>query len=193
MKQRVRSRFFIAAIFSVLSHVTAFVFLLPLFAAWELIKGLVRDENESLKVALLLAILVHLALILPMVHTIITLQEDRTTDEPVLVDLWQGVVPPEPEKTPEEELAEYEPEAEIPDGQVVRVPESEDHRKPDDARFLAERRPNRFPDCPARADWESRDRRTAGRRTRVFSGSGNTGRPLRSAAKYLHSDRRADR
>lgn len=140
MTQREPGRFILAMVLAILSHLTAFVFLLPLLAAFELIKEIVKEKNEALKVALLLAILIHLALILPMVHGILTLREDRVDDdEPVLVDLWQEPDPLEPEKTPEEELEEYEPEAEIPEGQVVRVPESKDHRPPDDARFLAER------------------------------------------------------
>ena len=139
MKQRVRDRFFLAMVFAVLFHVTAFVLLLPLLAAWELLKEIFRGNNETLKVALLLAVLLHLALILPVVHGILMFREDVVDDKPVLVDLWQEPEPAEPEKTPEQELEEYEPEAELPEGQVVRVPESKDHRPPEEARFLAEK------------------------------------------------------
>jgi hypothetical protein len=140
MKQSERRRFLLAMIFSVLSHVTAFVLLLPLLAAFELVKGLVRDKNEALKVALLLAILIHLALILPLVQGIITLQKNSETEDRVTVDLWREADQDEtPEKTPEEELATYKPKAEIPDGQVIRAPDTPDNRPPDEARFLSER------------------------------------------------------
>ena len=139
MTQRERGRFLLATLLSILSHVTAFVLLLPALAGYELFKEIFKEKNETLKVALLLAVLIHLAIVLPVVHAIVSLHEDPVQDDKVLVDLWKEAEPPEKEKTPEEELAEYEPEAEIPDGQVVRVPESKDHRPPEDARFLSEK------------------------------------------------------
>jgi protein TonB len=59
--------------------------------------------------------------------------------EVLRVDLWsQDEQGKEKEKTPKEQLEDYEPEEEAPEGQVVRSPPSDDDRKPDDSKFLAE-------------------------------------------------------
>jgi TonB family protein len=79
------------------------------------------------------------------VHWVITREPDET-DQRFLVDLWGRdlarddtlTAPEEEEKTPEEQLDEYEPEEEVPEGQVVRAPPSPDRRRPEDARFLSE-------------------------------------------------------
>jgi len=49
--------------------------------------------------------------------------------DPVIVDLW-GSPPLAEEKTPEQELEEYDPDEEIPDGEVVRAPAPLDKRPP---------------------------------------------------------------
>jgi TonB family protein len=141
MKHGDRNRFLIAVVFSLLSHLTAFVLLLPVLAVWESLRALFDKKNEALKVALLLAILLHLALILPLAQGLLMLQESDLGEERITVDLWQHTDDAEPpEKTPEEHLEEYEPEEEIPEGQVVRVPESKDKRPPEkETRFLSER------------------------------------------------------
>ena len=133
-----RRRFGIAILFSILSHVTAFVLLLPILAFSEVFRALFKEKNEGLKVALLIAVLLHLLFILPLAHWVFTAEEAPPAEERISVDLWSDAEKPK-EKTPAEELEEYEPEAEIPDGQVVRVPDSKDHRPPEDARFLSER------------------------------------------------------
>ena len=142
MRTKERHRLYLAVLFSLLAHLTAFVLLLPLLAAWQAIKALFKDENENLKVALLMAILLHLALILPLIHLMLTMQPDHMASDMVTVDLWGYDTKTDevPEKTPEEELEAYDPKEEIPDGQVVRAPPSKDERPPpDDVRFLSER------------------------------------------------------
>lgn len=140
MRNTDRSRLALAAVFSLLAHVTALVVLLPVLAAVRVFKILVDRENEALRIALVLAILLHVAFVLPAVYML--LQEDEEElDDRFLVDLWGRDVtqPWEPaeEKTPEEELEDYQPAEEIPDKQVVDAPPSEDKRKPDDARFAS--------------------------------------------------------
>ncbi len=133
-----RRRFFLAVAFSLLFHLSAFVVLLPLLAAWRAVKALLNDENEVLKVALLMALLLHVVVVAPLVHFILTMKPEDA--RMVQVDLWdQAAAPEEEEKTPEEQLAEYEPEEEIPDGQVVRAAPSDEKRPPKKRpRFLSE-------------------------------------------------------
>lgn len=131
-------RFFVAIAFSFLVHITALIVFLPVFAIYRIGKVLILDESETLRVALVLAILLHVAVILPLVQWMLTLEPGE--DQEVLrVDLWsQDAEDKLSKKTPEEQLEEYEPEEDAPDGQVVRAPPSKDTRKPDDSKWLAE-------------------------------------------------------
>jgi TonB family protein len=138
MKENEKLRFVIAIVVSFLAHVTAVFFLFPLYGIVRAIKVLFEEENEVLRVTLIVAILLHIAILLPLIHWIVTI-EDRSDGQLVDVDLWDTEkTEPEEEKTPEEELEEYQPEEEIPEGQVVEAPPSKDRRRPDRPRFLAE-------------------------------------------------------
>ncbi len=127
-------------LFSLLAHVTAAIFLVPLLAAWQVLKALIDKKNENLKIALLLALLLHVAVVLPLVHLLLTMTPDEMDSRRLAVDLWDPSAGKAEEKpTPEEMLEEYEPKEEPPDGKVVRTPKSKDRRKPDkDTPFLAE-------------------------------------------------------
>jgi TonB family protein len=145
MRNDDRRRLALAAVFSILAHTTALVVLLPVLASIRAIKALVAPDSEALRVSLVLAILLHLVILLPLTHWLITRDVDADADQRFVVDLWSRDLAqdrefeqPEEEKTPEEELEEYEPEEEIPEGQVVQAPPSPDKRRPEDARFLAE-------------------------------------------------------
>jgi TonB family protein len=138
MKENDKLRFAIAIAVSFLAHVTAVFFLFPLYGIVRAIKVLFEEENEVLRVTLIVAILLHIAILLPLVHWIVT-TEDMEGGQLVDVDLWDTEKPElEEEKTPEEELEEYEPKEEIPEGQVVEAPPSPDRRRPDRPRFLSE-------------------------------------------------------
>jgi TonB family protein len=143
MRTHHRRRFILAVLFSLLCHVTAFVVFLPLLAAWQATKTLFQEENEALKVALLMALLLHVAVVLPVTHFLLSMKDDGARTEVARIDLWEHEPVPdkeEEEKTPEQELEDYEPEEKLPeDGQVVQVPPSEDRRPPDkETRFLSE-------------------------------------------------------
>jgi TonB family protein len=138
MKENDKLRFAIAIFFSFLAHVTAVFFLFPLYGIVRAIKVLFEEGNEVLRVTLILAILLHIAILLPLSYWIMS-AEDTAGGQLVDVDLWDTEKrEPEEEKTPEELLEEYEPEEEIPKGQVVEAPPLSDQRKPDKPRFLAE-------------------------------------------------------
>jgi len=144
MRNTDRSRLALAAVFSLLAHVTALVILLPVMALVRVFKILVDRENEALRIALVLAILLHLAIVLPLTHWMITREQEDEGDDRFLVDLWGRDVTqrwetePEEEKTPEEELEDYQPPDEIPDKPVVDAPKSPDQRRPKDPQFLSE-------------------------------------------------------
>lgn len=142
MKARDRRRFQIAILISLVAHLTALVVLMPLIALFRAGRALLSKENENLRVALLLAILLHIVLILPLLHLLFSLEPEPYESERLEVDLWSRettqLASEEKEKTPEEELEEYEPEEKIPEGQVVQAPPSKDRRKPEKTRFLAE-------------------------------------------------------
>lgn len=91
---------------------------------------------------LLLAALIHLFILswAGALSYLLSLFPQSEAYEPLQVDLWPRVEASsdEEEKTPEEELDEYEPEDEIPEGQVVEAPPSPNRKRPDDPRFLAE-------------------------------------------------------
>lgn len=130
-----------AMLFSLLAHVTAAILLVPLMAAWQVLKALFDKRNENLKIALLLAVLLHVAVVLPLVHLLLTMKPEDTDTRRLAVDLWgpSAKDSEEEEKTPEEMLEEYQPKEDAPDGQVVRTPKSKDRRRPDkDTPFLAE-------------------------------------------------------
>ncbi len=138
MKENDKLRFLVAIVVSFLAHVTAVFFLFPLYGIVRAIKVLFEEENEVLRVTLIVAILLHIAILLPLVHWLVTI-EDRSEGQQFDVDLWDTEkAEPEEEKTPEETLEEYQPEEEIPKGQVVEAPPSTDRRRPDKPRFLAE-------------------------------------------------------
>lgn len=142
MRNQDRRRLALATIFSILAHVTALVALLPVLAAARTIKVLVRRESEALRIALVLAILLHLVILLPLTHWMLS-REDDAADDRFLVDLWGRDIgrqqEEEEQRTPEEELEDYEPADEIPDQAVVDAPPSEDQRRPEDARFASAR------------------------------------------------------
>jgi TonB family protein len=108
---------------------------------------------RRIKVAIVfaaLALLFHLFVVLPLGLLVI----DNLAPPPAAAerrfDIWELSTAP-PEKTAQEELEDYEPEAEPPDGEVVRIPTPRDRRKPlEKARFLAE--------TDSRADVETKSR-----------------------------------
>lgn len=140
MKSKIKRRFLVAIVFALLAHITAFVTLLPLYALLRALKSLFEENQENLRVALLLAILLHLAILLPLIQWVLTLEPDPTKGDMLTVDLWNSEQTDfeNKEKTPEEELEDYEPEEDIPQGQVVEAPRSQDSRRPENSRFLAE-------------------------------------------------------
>jgi TonB family protein len=137
-----RRRLGLAIVISFLAHVTTAVVLTPLFALERAVRVLFEEDAEALRIGLFLALLLHLALLLPLAHWLLTIDEEITSGEMLTVDLWtadqEAKLERKREKTPEELLEEYEPEEEVPEGQVVEAPPSKDKRKPDKARFLAE-------------------------------------------------------
>ncbi|MCP4196445.1 MAG: TonB family protein [Proteobacteria bacterium] len=138
MKGNDKLRFAIAIFVSFLAHATAVFLLFPLYGIIRAIRVLFEEENEVLRVTLILAILLHIAILLPLIHWIVS-AEDMEGGQLVDVELWdEEKREPEEEKTPEELLEEYEPDEEIPEGQVVEAPPSPDQRRPDKPRFLAE-------------------------------------------------------
>ncbi len=137
-----RLRLGIASLLSLLAHCTALAILVPVAALLQLGRALVDRENDTLRIAVLLALLLHLALVVPAVHWLLSY---RPAEEPsrFRVDLWnresQGATADEEEKTPEEEIEDYEPREELPEGQVVEAPPAPDRRRPKKPRYLAER------------------------------------------------------
>jgi TonB family protein len=139
MRENDKLRFAMAILFSFLAHITAIVLLFPLFWFFKGFRAILEEGNETIKFALLLAILLHLTLVFPLIHLILTSLPEIDDTEPFIVDLWDGAEgETEREKTPEEELEEYNPAEEIPEGQVVETPPSKDRRRPENARFIAE-------------------------------------------------------
>lgn len=131
-------RLFIAAVVSLLAHATLAVVVLPVWAAVRAFRSLKGEENEALRLTLIIALLLHIILVPLLVRFALSYEPQPQDSGATLVDLWRSHIDEEDEKTPEEELENYEPDEEIPDGQVVSAPPSTDQRKPDDARFLAE-------------------------------------------------------
>ena len=104
-----------------------------------------------------LAILFHVGLVVPLGRLLFEhMAPPPSGGDAVVVDLWSSPPLPEAAKTPEQELEEYEPEAPIPDGEVVRIPEQVDKRPPKiKPRFVAS--------VDSRAEKETRSRfRTPG-------------------------------
>lgn len=133
-----RHRLVWAVLLSLLFHATAFVLLLPLAALRPLVQALRDKKNEVLKVAVLLAILLHICLLLPLGYWLLQFQDKEETSSKTFVDLWGEAT--EKEKTPEEQLEAYRPEAKIPDGQVVRAKDAGENKRPKrDTKFLSEK------------------------------------------------------
>lgn len=150
MRASDRRRFQLAVLFSLLAHATAAIVLAPIFALWHAVKALSKKENEPLRVALLLAILLHFLVLVPLVQVLQAIQPERPVSGYLEVDLLDAKQAAEEERKPAKILDAYEPEEEVPKGQVVSVPPSRDTRRPEDARFLAEQ--------DSRVDRESRSR-----------------------------------
>jgi TonB family protein len=101
-------------------------------------------------VFLLLALLIHLFLLswAGVLNHLMSLLPGSPPYAPLEVDLWPRAEAVEEEKTPEEELADYEPEEEVPEGQVVETPPTANRLEPlEKPRFLSEQ--------DSRADQES--------------------------------------
>ncbi len=99
-----------------------------------------KRRFKHLLVFVLLALLIHAGVVIPVLGLIISLEPDPEEHPPLQVDIWNHTLAKnqEEEKTPEEELEEYEPIEEIPEGQVVTIDPSPNREKPDKPRFLAE-------------------------------------------------------
>ncbi|MDJ0764202.1 MAG: TonB C-terminal domain-containing protein [Myxococcota bacterium] len=139
MRSSQKRRFKVTIVFSFVLRSVVIVAFSPAILTYHAIKVLFAKENDTLRVALLLSVLLHLAVLLPLVYFILTLEPDEDDSTALQVDLWgaeDDVL--EEVKTPEEQLEEYSPEEEIPEGQVVQAPPSKDTRRPDKTRFLAE-------------------------------------------------------
>lgn len=133
-----RHRLMWAVLFSLLFHATAFVLLLPIVVLRPALSALRDKQNNVLKVALLTAILLHICLLFPLGYWLLQFRDEQDAASRTYVDLWGEAA--EKEKTPEEELEDYDPASEIPDGQVVRAPEVGENKRPKrDTKFLAEK------------------------------------------------------
>jgi TonB family protein len=132
-------RLWLAVLFSMLAHVTAALVLLPVLLVVRALQVLFERDNDGLRIALLLAVLLHLALLLPAVHWLMLREPGDAESADLRVDLWDAERAAEDEKTPEEELAEYDPPELPPELPVVRAPPAEDERPPRDPRYSAER------------------------------------------------------
>ncbi len=99
-----------------------------------------KRRFKHLLVFVLLALLIHAGVVIPLLSLIISLQPSPEEHSPLQVDIWNRTLATdqEEEKTPKEELEEYEPIEEIPKGQVVTIDPSQNRQKPDKPRFLAE-------------------------------------------------------
>jgi TonB family protein len=132
-------RLYLAATVSLLAHLTLAVVLLPLWAAVSLLRSLKGEENEALRLALVIALLIHVICVPVLVRLALSYEPSTQPPGHFMVDLWRTEIEPEKEKTPEEELESYDPPEEVPKGQVVTTPKPQDPSRPDHARFLAER------------------------------------------------------
>jgi TonB family protein len=144
MRDSLKRRLTVAIVFSVLAHVTAAIVLLPLLALKRCIEILLDEDNESLRICVFLAILLHIAIVLPLVHLIVSYSPEDNYPETLNIDLWdaeaRSMLKEEEVKTPKEELEDYEPDEELEDGQVVDAPNPKDERPPDEkTRLLSEK------------------------------------------------------
>jgi TonB family protein len=90
-----------------------------------------KSRVRAAAIFALLAILFHVFLLIPLGRMIFrTLAPPPASGDALMVDLWNSPPLPEAAKTPKQELEEYEPDAKMPDGEVVRVPETADRRPP---------------------------------------------------------------
>jgi TonB family protein len=186
MTAKDRRRLWLAVLFSMLAHVTAALVLLPVLLLVRAVRVLLEPDNDGLRVALLLAVLLHLALLLPAVHWLVLRDPGDADPSSLRVDLWDAARAAEEEKTPEEQLAEYDPPERPPELPVVRVPESEDERPPRDPRYSAERDSRAEkesvarvrtpgagdsvsrPESPARTDGDAREEAEGGLRAELM-------------------------
>jgi TonB family protein len=103
---------------------------------------MLRSRTRRLRTAAifaLLAILFHVCLVIPLGRMLFRYAApSEGSGGPVFVSLLDAPPLPEATTTPEQELEEYEPEQEIPEGEVVRAPLPADRRPPEtEPRFLA--------------------------------------------------------
>ncbi len=120
-------------------HLVLFVFVSPFLFIKKLFRELRKNNNDAMKVALVLAVLLHLTAIFPLWYMILQFRDTEQKSENVIVDLWSEDSKSE-EKTPEEQLEDYKPEAEILDGQVIQMPAKGERRPPKkDTKFLSEK------------------------------------------------------
>ncbi|MCU0661660.1 MAG: TonB C-terminal domain-containing protein [Myxococcota bacterium] len=131
-------RLVLAAVVSLLAHATLAVLVLPVVAVVNFVRSLRGEENEALRLALVIALLVHIIFVPLLVRFALSFEPQSKESGKMMVDLWRTQSEKEKEKTPQEELENYEPEEEVPDGQVVSAPKPKDATRPKDARFLAE-------------------------------------------------------
>ena len=111
-KNRKKIRWLWFALFSGLFHLSAFVVLLPLLAVRGAVR-IFRDKDAgALKVSLVLALLIHVCILLPLGYWWLRFRDEPVSEDRTVVDLWRETAE---EKTPEEELESYEPEAELPE------------------------------------------------------------------------------
>ena len=87
MRENDRLRFLAAVAVSFLAHVTAVFLLFPLYGVVRAVKVLFAKENGRLRVALILAILLHIAVLMSLVPWMMSAQ-DLESEQVVDVDLW---------------------------------------------------------------------------------------------------------
>ena len=141
MKNRKDRRFGLAFFIAFLAHLTALFVLMPLYALWHAIKVAFEPGNERLRLGVILAVLLHLAILGPAIHWLLDAEDTSESSGRLELSLFDATPPGpvEPEKTPEEELEEYEPEEELPEGEVARAPKILEEDAPDTKpRFLSE-------------------------------------------------------
>jgi TonB family protein len=99
-----------------------------------------KSRLKAVAIFALLAILFHVCLVIPIGRMIFEyLTPPPESGAPIAVDLWGGTPLAEETKTPEQELEEYDPDEEMPEGEVVRAPAPVDRRPPKaKPRFLSE-------------------------------------------------------
>ena len=107
-----------AVLLSLLFHLTAIVLFLPIVLLRPAYQALRDKKNEVLKVAVLLAILLHICLLFPLGYWLLQFQDEQEALPRTYVDLWGEAE--EKEKTPEEELESYGSEIEESEAYALR-------------------------------------------------------------------------